>query len=227
MKGAVRIVVFGSTGTAGSEAVRQAASDPRVEEVVAVTRRPLGLARVRDAVVEDLADLSGVAELFEGAAACHYCLGISAGQAKDDAHYRHVTYELAMTAAAAMKARAPDAAFQFLSGQGTNAESFMMWARVKGETEEALKALGLRKLNCFRPGYIHPVEARAAGVPLSYRLMRAVYRPLRAVSKGMATTNVELGQAMLEATIEGLDGRTFENAEVNELAARYAASRAA
>jgi hypothetical protein len=117
---------------------------------------------------------------------------------------------------------APGAAFQFLSGRGTNPRSWMMWARVKGETEEDLKALGLARLNCFRPAYIHPVEPRT-GQSLGYRLMRHAYQPLRALSKSGATTNVELARSMLQATIEELDGHTFENPDVNALAARYAA----
>ena len=52
--------------------------------------------------------------------------------------------------------------FIYVSGSGTDSteRSRMMWARVKGNTENALLQMPFKAAYMFRPGYIHPVDGR-------------------------------------------------------------------
>jgi len=217
----VRFVVFGSTGTAGSEAARQAALDPRVSAVLAVMRRPVELRfdGVETVICEDLSDLSPIEDRLAGIDVCLYCLGIAQAQATSEEHYRSVTYDLAITAATTLRRVAPNHRFHFLSGQATNVKSRMMWARIKGETEIALQS-GDPQTVCWRPGYIHLAGLKPAGL-----MGRIAYQTLRAVYPKSATTNVKLARAMLQGVFEGLEGQIVENTEINQLAARYDARR--
>ena len=95
----------------------------------------------------------------------------------------------------------------------------MMWARVKGETELALQQLGLARMVCWRPGYIHAPRL-LPGRPLADRITRRLY-PLLRPFKSMSVPAVDIGKAMLLATRLGRADGIIENREIRELAARY------
>ncbi len=217
----LRVVLFGATGGAGSGVLDQCLADPAVTRINAITRRPLetGSRKVHEFLLDDFSDLSSVEAAFEGVDACLYCLGISASIVKQEDRYRVITYDYALAAARAVQKLCPDCAVHFISGGGTNPKSRMMWARVKGETELALQQLGLARLVCWRPGYIH-APRQLPNRPLSDRIMRRLY-PLVRPFKSMSVPATDIGKAMLQATREGRNHGTIENRELREIATRY------
>src|SRR3954465_5701352 len=150
----MKILLFGATGSAGGSVLRACLASPAVAEVRAVVRRPLSLddPKLRVFVHGDYLDYSQVADAFAGVDACLFCLGISATQVSGEAEYRRITHDFALAAAREIKTQTPDAAFHFISGQGTRLDSRMMWARVKAETERDL--LDLMEAVCWRPAFI-------------------------------------------------------------------------
>jgi uncharacterized protein YbjT (DUF2867 family) len=218
----MKVAVFGATGVAGSGVLEACLADPRVTEVVAPTRRPLGVqhAKLREVICPDLGDLGAARDALTGVDLCCYCLGISVSQAPDEAAYRHITLDLALHAARTLRETSPAHTFYFISGASTDARSWMMWARVKGETELALQREGLARVVCWRPGYIHR-EAPRAQLGASERVMRALYPLLRSL-QGLSVEAVDIGRAMLQAHAEGEARQTLENGEIRRLAGRYA-----
>jgi uncharacterized protein YbjT (DUF2867 family) len=229
MSTALRVVVFGSTGTAGSEAVRQCLADPRIVEVRAVTRRETGTtdAKLREIVCDDFEALPGMDDAFTGVDACFFCLGISQSQARGEDHYRQITVTFALSAARALRERSPEHTFHYLSGQGADpsGKSMFMWARVKGEAENALQALDLRRLFIHRPGYIHP-ERAFAKPGIGAATARALFPVVRAIAPGSAIRAVELGRAMIEATLSDAPGGVLENRAIRAFAERGPAATA-
>jgi uncharacterized protein YbjT (DUF2867 family) len=207
------IVVFGSTGTAGSGVVRACLDAPEVAEVRAVTRRPLGSshAKLVPVMCSDFAELGGIAEQLRGVDACLFCLGVSARKVAGEAEYReiHVTYALA--AAQALRAASPEAGFVYLSGAGTRRDSRMMWARVKAEAEDALRGLGLARCYCVRPAFIQAVEPGVASRLLLGSLFRA--------APGLGIGAYELGKVMLRLGLGGAPAaaEVLENRELRAL----------
>src|SRR5262249_44659761 len=163
---AMKILIFGARGSAGGSVLRVCLASPVVAEVRAIVRRPLPLddPKLRVLVHGDFLDYSKVADAFAGVDACLFCLGISATQVSGEAEYRRITYDFALAAARALRAGSPEAAFYFISGQGTNVSSRLMWARVKGETERDLIAEA--GAVCFRPAAIDGVPPQSEA-PLS------------------------------------------------------------
>jgi uncharacterized protein YbjT (DUF2867 family) len=212
----MRVAVFGATGVAGRGVLSACLTAPEVEQVVVVVRTLTGVThpKLRELMWHDFADLSQLESQLTGMDACFYCLGVpSAGMSEEK--YRVVTQDYALAAARALQAASPGHAFHFTSGRGTNAGSRMMWARVKGETELALAQLGLARLTCWRPGYIHPQTPREhAGV--GDRIMRTLYPMLRGV-RSMTIDAEAIGEAMLEAQRTGVVG-TLENEQLRDLA---------
>jgi len=155
------ILIFGSTGTAGSGAVQAALDDDSVAEVRAVTRRPLGYrhAKLVEVMCAEFEELSAIRDQFRDVDACLFCLGVSVRQLPEEAAYRRVHCGFAGAAARELAAQSPDARFVLLSGAGAHPGSRMMWARVKAEAEQVVAEANANSVS-VRPGYIYPLRPR-------------------------------------------------------------------
>lgn len=219
----MKIILFGASGMIGQGVLRECLADPRVECVLAVVRQSLGRSdtKLRELVHDDFQDFSRIEGELSGYDACLFCLGISsAGMNESD--YRRVTYGFTLAAAETMARLNPAMTFQYISGQGTDdtERGRIMWARVKGETENALLRLPFRSTYLFRPGFIQPLH----GIRSRTRLYRAVYalaRPLVPLLKRLApdaiTTTEQLGRAMLRVAAEGYERPRLEMRDINRL----------
>jgi uncharacterized protein YbjT (DUF2867 family) len=217
--GTMKVLLFGATGSAGGSVLRACLSSPLVEDVRVITRRELALAheKLRVIVHKDFLDFAGVEPMFAGVDACFFCLGVSVTQVPDEATYRLITHDFTLTAARALNAHSPNAAFHYISGQGTRADSRMMWARVKATTEQELMALS--GAVCWRPALIDGEHSESG--PRVYQLLLPVLRLLKPF-RGLYVSGADLGRAMLQATAEHIRGRVIENAEIRALATRAA-----
>lgn len=215
----MKILLFGASGTAGGAVLRACLKAPIVEEVRAIVRRPLGRAdgKLREFVHRDYLNYAAAAEAFRGVDACLFCLGVSVTQVSKEDFVR-ISHDYAVAAAQTLKARSPEAAFDYISGAGTNAEGRAFWAKVKGQTENEL--MELVGANCWRPAFIDAEPS--ASLPRVYAVLRPALRILKP-SRSMYVAGEDLGRAMLEATREGMRRRVIENAEIRELAERFRA----
>ncbi len=219
----MKVILFGATGMIGQGALRECLLDPGVEAVLAVGRRPTGQRheKLRELVREDLFDLSPVEAGLAGYDACLFCLGVSSA-GMDEAAYRRVTRDLTLSVAATVLKASPAVTFLYVSGAGTDAteRGRAMWARVKGETENALLAMPFRSAYMLRPGYIQPVHGVTSRTGL-YRALYAVAGPLFPVWKALfprhVTTTERLGRAMLLLAREGAPRRVLETADLEAL----------
>jgi hypothetical protein len=214
----MKILLFGATGSAGAAVLEACLAASIVAEVRAITRRPLmhTSAKLRSFVHKDFLNYSTVEDAFRSVDACLFCLGISATQVSQE-DYRTITYSYTLAAANMFKAKSPGAAFHYISGQGTKAGSRLFWARVKAQTEHDL--IELVDADCWRPAFIDAKPS--SSLPKLY----AFIQPLGRVLKPFPNFYIhghELGRAMLQATEEKLRRRTFENAEIRQIAARVA-----
>lgn len=212
----MKILLFGATGSAGHSVLEASLAASLVEEVRAIVRRPLTdtHTKLRTIVHADFLDYSPIEEAFRGIDACLFCLGISVTQvSKDD--YRKITHDYTLAAAKTLKSQSPNAAFHYISGQGTSSTSRMFWSQVKAQTESEL--INLIGANAWRPAFIDAKPS--ASIPKIY----AIFFPLGRLLKPFPSLYIhghDLGRAMLQATIENTRAHIFENAEIRQLAAR-------
>ncbi|EYF00464.1 epimerase [Chondromyces apiculatus] len=222
----MKVILFGATGMVGHGVLLSCLADPGVESVLAIGRRPLGKQheKLREIVREDLSDLSEIEGQLAGYDACFFCLGISSvGMSERD--YRRVTYDLTMAAARPLARLNPDMTFIFVSGGGTDstARGKVMWARVKGETENALLAMPF-KAYMFRPAIIQPLQGvlpKERWIRATYAVLKPLFPVLTArfpeyVPKYVTTTD-RVGYAMLEVARHGAPTRVLENAEIDRI----------
>src|SRR5258707_13168894 len=78
----------------------------------------------------------------------------------NEANPTHLTYALPLAAAATLARLNPQMTFLYVSGAGTDSteRGRIMWARVKGKTENDLLKLPFRAASMFRPGFIQPLH---------------------------------------------------------------------
>ena len=110
-------------------------------------------AKLRQLVHADLFHYEEIENQLNGFDACFFCLGQSSSGMKE-ADYERVTYQLTMAAAETLSRLNPAMTFIYVSGQGTDSSERgrVMWARVKGKTENALLRLPFAGAYMFRPG---------------------------------------------------------------------------
>ena len=212
----MKILLFGATGSAGGAVLEACLNASIVDEVRAITRRPLmhTSSKLRTFVHKDFLDYATVEEAFRAIDACLFCLGISSTQVSQE-EYRTISYSYPLAAANFLKAKSPGAAFHYISGQGTRPDSRMAWARVKAQAEHDL--IELLGADCWRPAFIDAKPSPS--LPKVY----ALFQPIGKLLKPFPSLYIhgrDLGRAMLQATAENLRGRIIENAEIRKIAAR-------
>jgi uncharacterized protein YbjT (DUF2867 family) len=217
----MRVLLLGATGMVGQGVLRECEMAHDVSEVVTIVRSPLERiqAKVTELQHRDFYDWHDVN--LSGFDACFFCLGVSS-LGKNEAVYRHVTYDLTMSLARALVKASPQAVFVYVSGAGTNAQGKQMWARVKGATENALMALPFRGVYCFRPGYIQPldgVKSKVGWYNGIYVALSWAYPLLRKMLPGVVTSTEAMGRAMLKVARDGWPQKVLESKAINAAAA--------
>jgi uncharacterized protein YbjT (DUF2867 family) len=219
----MKVILFGATGMVGQGVLREALRADDVEYVLAVVRTATGLShpKLQELVHRDFTNFSGVEGRLRGFDACFYCLGVSAGGMSEN-DYRRITYGFALGAAETLARVNPGMTFVYVSGSGTDSseKGRSMWARVKGETENAILRLPFRSAYMFRPAFIRPAHGERSKTP-SYRAIYAatgwLFPVLRGVFPRYVTTTEEVGRAMLRVAREGAPQRVLENADIVRL----------
>lgn len=220
----MRVLLFGATGMVGQGVLRECLHAQDVGEVVAIVRSPLERVQANLTEVQhrDFFNWGDVA--LNGFDACFFCLGVTS-LGKNEAEYRHVTYDLTMSLAEALLKASPQAVFVYVSGAGTNAQGRQMWARVKGATENALMAMPFRGVYCFRPGYIQPlhgVKSKVGWYSAMYTIVGWVEPLLMRAAPGFVTTTEAVGRAMLKVARDGWPQKVLESRDINAAAAALA-----
>jgi uncharacterized protein YbjT (DUF2867 family) len=221
----MRVAIFGASGMVGGGVLLECLDDPRVASVLVVGRRSCGVRhpKLEEVLHPDFFDFSALRDRFAGLDACFFCLGTtSAG--KTEADYTRQTYDLTLAAAREIVRASSGAAFVYVSGVGTDSteRGRVMWARVKGRTENALRALGFRRAYMMRPGFIQPLRGVRSKTPL-YQGFYVVLAPLFPLARKLfprhVVTTVEVGRAMIRLAAQGDDKDILEPADINRLAA--------
>jgi uncharacterized protein YbjT (DUF2867 family) len=225
----MKVILFGGSGMVGQGVLRECLRDPRVTAVLAIGRTPLAEthAKLQQIVHRDLADFSPLEAQLVGYDACFFCLGVSSA-GMSEADYRHVTYDFTLAAARTLCKVSPGLTFIYVSGTGTDssARGRSMWARVKGETENALLALPFKGAYMFRPGFIQPmhgVKSRTRLYRVLYVLIAPLYPLFNLFFSKYLTTTEEVGRAMIAIAAHGSPQHLLENRDIRALGTRAAA----
>ena len=117
----------------------------------------------------------------------------------------------------------PEMTFVFVSGAGTDSteRGRVMWARVKGRTENALLRMPFKAAYMFRPGVVQPlhgVRSRTGAYRILYSLTAPLIPLLRRILPNQILTTEEMGRAMLNAVRHGAPKHVLESRDMRQLA---------
>ena len=203
----------------GQGVLRECLLDPDVSSVLIVVRRPSGVRhdKLRELVHPDFLDFSSVESELRGRDACFWCLGV-ASTGMSEVEYTRITHDFTIAAAETLARLNPGMTFVFVSGAGANTASRVMWARVKGRTEDDVLRLPFAASYVFRPKIIQPLHG-ATSRTTAYRLFYGAMRPVMPLFvKGLpkhVTTTEQIGRAMLAVAKHGAPKQMLDTADIN------------
>jgi uncharacterized protein YbjT (DUF2867 family) len=217
----VKVIIFGATGMVGQGVLRECLVDPGVERVLSVARRPSGKqdAKLKEVLHADFFDYAAIESQLTGYDACFFCLGVSS-VGMDAERYRHLTYDLTMAAATTLAKLNPGMVFTYVTGRGTDSteQGSLMWARVKGKTENDLLKLPFKAAYMFRPAGIQPLHGVRSNLGWAQPIYVAT-APLLGwlvrVAPGSMTTTERVGRAMISVARNGYPTPVLESADIN------------
>jgi uncharacterized protein YbjT (DUF2867 family) len=216
----IKVIITGASGMVGEGVLHECLLHPDVEEVLVIGRRTAGVVhpKLTEILHPDFFDLSPVKDKLKGYNACYFCLGVSSVGMKEK-EYHHLTYDLTMHMATILAEQNPGMTFCYVSGSGTDSTEHgkLMWARVKGQTENDLMRLPFKSAFMFRPGFMRPTKG-LKHVLKGYMFFAWLYPVLRPMFPNFVCTLKEVGQAMINVTLRGYEKPVLEVKDIVQLA---------
>jgi uncharacterized protein YbjT (DUF2867 family) len=217
----MKVILFGATGMVGQGCLRECLLDPGVESVLAVGRSPTGQrhAKLREIVHDNFTDYSAIRSELAGYDACFFCLGVSSVGMNEE-RYRHLTYDITLAAAKTLATLNPGMVFTYVTGRGTDQteRGSLMWARVKGKTENDLLKLPFKAAYMFRPAGIQPlhgVRSKVAWIQAIYVGTAPLLTLLNRIAPKYMTTSEQVGRAMIKVARDGYPKPVLESEDIN------------
>lgn len=215
------VIITGATGMVGEGVLIECLENPHVEKVLIINRRPSGYThpKLQEIIHDNFFNIRPIADQLTGYNACFFCLGVTS-VGKNEPEYYRLTYVLTMHVAETLAGRNRDIAFCYVSGSGTNSseQGRVMWARVKGKTENDLMKLPFRAVFAFRPGFLKPSPGQKHLLK-GYKYLGWMYPVVRSLFPGFASSLQELGKAMIQVSRHGYTSRVIEVRDIHKLAA--------
>lgn len=214
----MRVIVTGATGMVGEAVLLECLNNPAVTEVLMVNRRPAPIqhSKLNELLVPDFTKLQEYREAVKGYDACFFCAGVSSVGMKE-AKYTYLTYTTTMAFANVLVDVNQEMVFNYVTGRYTDSseKGRMMWARVKGRTENELMKLGFRGQYNFRPGAMLPYP----GQKNSKTIYTFIVKLIGLFSKKSICSLQQVGQAMINVVQKSYPKQVLEVSDIRQLAA--------
>ncbi|MGE5498802.1 MAG: hypothetical protein ACM3Q2_12055 [Syntrophothermus sp.] len=216
----IKVIITGSTGMVGEGVLFECLENPAVEKVLMVNRRHYSLThpKVQEVIVPNFLSLDEFTGKLTGYVACFFCAGVSSAGMKE-AEYRHITYDITINFAKKLASLNPQMVFTYVSGAWTDSteKGKVMWARVKGKTENDLMRLPFKKAYNFRPGFMKPFPGQKNIKGILMPIVR-LYPFLKLFFPNFVLTMQEVGLAMINSVLKGYPKQILEVKDIRALA---------
>ena len=220
----IKAIITGSTGMVGEGVLLECLQHPAVESILVINRRPCGIThpRLKEIIHTDFFDLSPIESGLAGYNACFFCAGVSSVGMKEP-EYTRITYDLTMNFAQTLSKLNPEMTLCYVSGAGTDSseKGRMMWARVKGKTENDLMKLRFKNVYAFRPAFMKAVKGQK-NLPKFYKYIQLPYPVLHALFPQYFGSLSDVGLAMINCALAGPEKKVLEARDIAEIAKRTA-----
>ncbi|TGN18751.1 NAD-dependent epimerase/dehydratase family protein [Leptospira idonii] len=220
MKGKIRAIITGASGMVGEGVLHECLKSDSVESVLVVGRKHCGTThpKLKEILIPDFKDISSLRENLKGYNACYFCLGVSSIGLTEE-QYFDLSHRITLDFAKILSELNQETTFCYVSGSGTDSteKGSVMWARVKGKTENDLMKLPLAQVFAFRPGYMQPTKGLKNTLKY-YKYISWTYPFLKGIFPGFVSSLEEVGIAMIRATLQGYPKKIVEVKDIKVLA---------
>jgi uncharacterized protein YbjT (DUF2867 family) len=214
----LKIILTGATGMVGEGVLMECLNHPEVEQVLMVNRKHFDInhPKLKELLLPDFMNLDAIEDEIKDYNACFFCAGISSAGLNEE-QYTHITYDITIHFAETLVKMNPGMIFNFISGSHTDSteEGRLMWARVKGKTENALLKLPFKAVYTFRPGFMKPTDGQR-NVKSLFKVMVFLYPVLKFVFPTL--TMKQVGISMINAALNGYSKPVLEITDIKTLA---------
>lgn len=213
----IKVILTGATGMVGEGVLLECLQNSAVAEVLLVSRRHYAYShpKLKELLVPDFMKIDDHRDQLQGYDACFYCAGVSS-VGMNEADYTRATYDTTLQFANTLAAVNPSLVFDYVTGAHTDSseKGKLMWARVKGKTENDLQKLPFRGQYNFRPGFMKPVQGQ--------KNVKWFFKPviwlLPYLFPAQSLTLHEVGKAMINTVTKGYSKPVLEIADIRALA---------
>ena len=218
----ISVIITGATGMVGEGVLHECLQHPKIGQVLVINRKPCGIThpKLKEIIHADFFDLSAIEGQLANYNACLFCAGVSSVGKKEPEFYRQ-THTLTMHVAQTLSGLSPGMTFCYISGAGTDSTEIgrMMWARVKGKTENDLMKLPFKRVYNFRPGVLKPTKGLKNTLK-AYKYFGWLIPVIRLVAPNSIITLKQLGLAMINATAKGYQKQVLEVKDIIAISKR-------
>lgn len=213
----IKVIITGATGMVGEGVLFECLQNELVAEVLIISRRHYEMQhpKLKELLVPDFFKMGTFAENIKGYDGCFFCAGVSS-VGKNEVQFTHLTYDTTMAFARSLLRVNENMVFTYVSGAKTDTseKSRMMWARVKGKTENDLAKLPFKAEYNFRPGIMKPFPEQKNWKPA----VKFLVRFLQFISPKSVLSLQEVGRAMIHAVTIGYSKNVLEVSDIRQLA---------
>lgn len=212
----MKVILTGATGMVGEGVLIECLENKQVIEILSLSRKSCGMThpKLKECLIPDFMNIEQYAKELSGYDACFYCAGVSS-IGMDEEKFTKITYDTTLHVAKTLSQLNPDMVFTFVTGQGTDSTEHgkIMWARVKGKTENALMQLPFKGQYNFRPGFMkHFKEQKNVKT-----ILKVVSWFFPILFPKQSLTLQEVGRAMIQVVNKGYSKNVLEIQDIKKL----------
>lgn len=213
----MKVIITGATGMVGEGVLFECLDNSAVSEVLIIGRKHYDLKhpKLKELILKDFSEINNHSEILKNFDGCFFCAGVSS-VGENEESFTKKTYDFVVPFATTLSKINPSITFIYVSGNRTDSteKGKVMWARVKGRTENSLMKLGFKAQYNFRPAIMKATKGQK-NVKTIYKILGPLLSPFYPVK---TLTLKQVGQAMINAVLKGYTKPILEANDIFELA---------
>jgi hypothetical protein len=215
----LKVILTGTTGMVGEGVLLECLQNPAIDTVLSVSRKSTGRThpRLKEYIIPDFLQLQPGDPMLQGYDACFFCAGVSSVGMPED-KYRLITYDTTIHFANILLQQNPGMTFIYVSGKSTDSseKGRIMWARVKGKTENTLAKLPFKQVYNFRPGFMKAMPGQQNLLKF-YKALGWTFPFFKLIMPNSTSTLQQVARAMINCVIKGTNKQILEVRDINAI----------
>lgn len=208
----MKIIITGATGLVGEGVLMVCLENSLITEVLSISRKPLSFkhSKLKELILKDFSAVNEHEADLRDYSGCFFCAGASS-VGETEASFTQKTYDFVVPFAQSLSRINPSLTFIYVSGNRTDSseQGKVMWARVKGRTENAILKLPFKAVYCFRPGFMRPLKSQQ-NVRFIYKVFDVLSPLWYLFFPNWICKMQEVGDAMINCVSKGYEKNILE-----------------